>query len=172
MLRWSVPRGDVGRLVASRPRWQARQGKAGDGKIAPVVPNRGDIILENGFICCSPPAITVVKNTKFIRNEQDLYRLLAPYGRDAYFNRYHVVDKQNGLKLLILYDIHSPSIHHPSSVTTNFVLDVSKYEDQHHILVCTKCASDNLRVYDLVRHLRHLLLDAESKERWRLSGSS
>ena len=166
MLKWRVPRGDISRLVASRPRWQALQGKAGGGKTAPAVPNRGDIILENGFICCSPPAITVVKNTKLIRNELDLYRLLAPYERDPYFNRYHVVDKQNGLKLLILYDIHNPS-----SVTTNFVLDVSKYEDQHHVLVCTKHSNDNLRVYDLVRRLRHLLLDAESKERRRLSGS-
>ena len=171
MLKWHVPRGDVSRLMASRPRWQARQGKAGGEKTAPVVPNRGDIILENGFIRCAPPAITVVKNTKLICNEQDLYRLLTPYERDPYFNRYHVVDQQNGLKLLLLYDIHRPSIHDPSSGTTNFVLDVSKYEDQHHILVCTKRASDNLRVYDLVRRLRHLLLDAESKERRRLSGS-
>ena len=81
------------------------------------------------------------------------------------------MEQQNGLKLLLLYDIHRPSIHDPSSGTMNFVLDVSKYEDQHHILVCTKRASDNLRVYDLVRRLRHRLLDAESKERRRLSGS-
>ena len=171
MLKCRVPRGDVSSLAASRPRWQAWRGKAGGEKLAPIVPNRGDIILDNGFIRCASPAISVVKNTKLIRHEYDLYRLLAPHERDPTFNRYHVVDKQNGLKLLILYNIHSPSIHDPSSVTMNFVLDVSKFEDQHHVLVCTKRADDNLRVYDLVRRLRHLLLDAESRERRRLSAS-
>ena len=63
MLKWRVPRSDVSRLVASRPRWQAWQGKADGGKMAPVIANRGDIILDNGFIRCAPFAITVVKTS-------------------------------------------------------------------------------------------------------------
>lgn len=163
MLKWRVPRGDVSSLAASRLRWQAWHGKAGGEKMAPIVPNRGDIILDNGFIRYVSPAITMVKNTKVIGDNQALYRLLTPYERNAQFNRYYVVDQQNALKLLILYDIQEPS-----SVTMRFVLDVSKYKDQHDILECTKYSSDNLRVYDLVRRLRHLLLDAESEIRRKL----
>lgn len=106
----------------------------------------------------------MVIDIKRITNDLDLYRLLAGYERDSYFNRYYVVDQPSTLKLMVLYDAHNADRY--PFLTMRFLMDVSKYEDSHHLLTAVDCAGDNLRVYDLVRRLRHMLLDAESRKRW------